>query len=65
MLPKQAQFTQHADRLMEIWGKLSKNQSLMSLDKELCPPWDGNNPDRSIFYLCSEMIQLMENVYLI
>jgi hypothetical protein len=63
-LPNQAQFTQHADRLMEIWDKLSKNESLIPLDKELCPPWDGNNPARSIFYLCSEMIQLMENVYL-
>lgn len=63
-LPNQAQFTQHADRLMEIWDKLGKNQSLTPLDKELCPPWDGNNPARSIFYLCSEMIQLMENVYM-
>jgi hypothetical protein len=63
-LPNQAQFTQHADRLMEIWDKIGKNVSLTPLDKELCPLWDGNNPARSIFYLCSEMIQLMENVYM-
>ena len=61
MLPSQAQFTKHADRLMEIWNELSTNTDLKQLDEELRP---SSAPDRSVFYLCSEMIQLMENVYL-
>jgi hypothetical protein len=60
-LPNQAQFTRHADRLMAIWKQLSSNPDLKSLDNALRP---SNAPDRSVFYLCSEMIQLMENVYL-
>ncbi|MEQ1528253.1 MAG: patatin-like phospholipase family protein [Methylococcales bacterium] len=60
----QSQFTQHTDRLMKIWSTLSKDSNLKSLDKELFSSWDGEKPNRATFYLCSEMIQLMENVYL-
>jgi hypothetical protein len=60
-LPNQAQFTRHTDQLVEIWNQLSKNASLKPLDDELRP---SGAPERSVFYLCSEMIQLMENVYL-
>jgi hypothetical protein len=47
--------------LMDIWNQLSKRASLKSLDDELRP---STAPERAVFYLCSEMIQLMENVYL-
>ncbi len=60
-LPNQSQFTRHTDRLMEIWNQLSKNSDLEPLDNELRP---SGAPVRPVFYLCSEMIQLMENVYL-
>lgn len=63
-LPDQSQFTLNSDRLMKIWNLLSKSKNLGALDNELFTSWDGKNPDRSIFYLCSEMIQLMEKVYL-
>jgi len=46
---------------MEIWNQLSKNSDLEPLDNELRP---SGAPVRPVFYLCSEMIQLMENVYL-
>ena len=49
---------------MEIWDKLNKDDTLTHLDKQLSPKWDGNDPHRSVFYLCCEMIQLMEDVYL-
>ncbi|MEI6269562.1 MAG: patatin-like phospholipase family protein [Methylococcaceae bacterium] len=61
MLSSQMQFTKHADRLMNIWNQLSKRASLKPLDDELRP---STAPERAVFYLCSEMIQLMENVYL-
>lgn len=61
MLSSQMQFTKHADRLMDIWNQLSKRASLKPLDDELRP---STAPERAVFYLCSEMIQLMENVYL-
>ncbi|MDD1622030.1 MAG: hypothetical protein LUQ11_11165, partial [Methylococcaceae bacterium] len=63
-LPYQAQFTHHADRLMEIWHQICTIDALGPLDLELRPSTGPTDPDRSVFYLCSEMIQLMENVYL-
>ncbi|TAN67494.1 MAG: hypothetical protein EPN17_11000 [Methylobacter sp.] len=61
-LPNQSQFTHHADKLMEIWDQLREDDDLKDLDHELGLPSTG--PAREIFYKCSEMIQLMENVYL-
>ena len=60
------QFTQHTTRLMEIWSELSGNSDFKKLDKEFAGSWPDHLGEdfRSIFYLCSEMIQLMENVYL-
>jgi len=60
-------FTEHASRLMELWTQLASNPDLQSLDKELVGgSWPTDQPEsfRSAFYICSEMIQLMENVYL-
>ena len=51
---------------MEIWSELSGNSDFKKLDKEFAGSWPDHLGEdfRSIFYLCSEMIQLMENVYL-
>jgi len=60
------QFTQHTTRLMEIWSELGGNPDFHTLDKELAGSWPehASSGFRSVFYLCGEMIQLMENVYL-
>ncbi len=60
------QFTQHTTRLMEIWSDLSGNPDFHKLDKEFAGSWPDHLGEdfREVFYLCSEMIQLMENVYL-
>ena len=60
-----AQFTQHTTRLMEIWSELGGNSDFHTLDKEFAGSWPEHPSAsfRSVFYLCSEMIQLMENVY--
>ena len=61
-----AQFTKHTTRLMEIWSELGGNPDFHMLDKEFAGSWPEHPSSsfRSAFYLCSEMIQLMENVYL-
>jgi hypothetical protein len=61
-----AQFTLHSTRLMDLWAQLSGNPDLHVLDRELVGSWPDhpNEAFRSAFYKCSEMIQLMENVYL-
>ena len=60
-------FTAHSARLTELWARLGSTPGLQSLDEELVGgAWPKDQPEtfRSAFYLCSEMIQLMENVYL-
>ena len=64
-------FTQHSERLMDLWTQLGSNQKLQVLDQEdeklLSAKWpDEKSPEsfREVFYVCSQMIQLMENVYL-
>ena len=65
-MPQIGQFSEHAERLMDLWCQLGDNAELSSLDQELC----GYTPEkipgqpRSAFYLCNELIQLMEDVYL-
>ena len=74
-LPNINKFSGHANRLMNIWSELGKNEKMdvfhSNLDnnensdaslKGLNDTWPEKY--RSAFYLCSEMIQLMENVYL-
>ena len=65
-LPNIGQFSQHANRLIKLWSELGGNETLKIMDSELTADWPSNpSPEfRSAFYLCSEMIQLMENVYL-
>jgi hypothetical protein len=55
-------FTDQTARLMEIWKRIGADAAYSSLD----PPAGGSplGADRTLFYLCCEMIQLMENVYL-
>jgi hypothetical protein len=64
-------FTQHSGRLMDLWAQLGSSQKLQVLDQEyeksLADRWpDDQSADsfRPVFYVCSQMIQLMENVYL-
>ncbi len=51
---------------MELWLDLGENSDLDVLDKELITFWpdETDSKFRSAFYICSEKIQLMENVYL-
>ncbi len=65
-LSNAAHFTQHTTRLMDLWYRLGGNPDFGSLDREFTGDWPDETQEgfRSAFYLCSEMIQLMENVYL-
>jgi hypothetical protein len=65
-LPHVSRFTRNSRRLMDLWSQLSDDSTLESLDYELAGAWPSNPPDgfRSSFYVCSQIIQLMENVYL-
>jgi hypothetical protein len=51
---------------MELWSQMSRNDDLEFLEQELTSNWPADPPTgfRSTFYMCSQMIQLMENVYL-
>lgn len=55
-------FTQHSTRLMELWGEMSKRNDLDFLDAQIT----GRpiQPPRAGYYAGSQMLQLMENVYL-
>jgi len=66
ILPSIAQFSRHADRLMGLWSAIGGNKDLQSLDAQLAAASPEPIPEtfRSTFYFCSELIQLMENVYL-
>jgi hypothetical protein len=59
-------FTRHTDRLMELWNDLRANPELQvfepAFENELNPP--SNTLFRPVFFTCSQMLQLMENVYL-
>ena len=60
-------FTEHTERLMKLWEQLASNAGLRGLDKGLVGdgwPEDSSESFRSEFYICNEMLQLMENVYL-
>lgn len=61
-LVNETQFICHADRLVEIWKQLGTDKNLELLADELCP--SESAPNHAVFYMCNEMIQLMENVYL-
>lgn len=64
--PNSSQFSRHADRLMALWSEIGGKEKLHVLDAQLVGTWPQQASDefRPIFYFCSEMIQLMENVYL-
>jgi hypothetical protein len=51
---------------MDLWSKLSDTPELTFLDHDLDEslPKVHREDTRSAFYLCCEIIQLMENVYL-
>jgi hypothetical protein len=77
-LVHQTQSIVHADRLIDIWKQLSENEKLieafnMNLDLSkriqsseliVAEKDSGTTSFQPIFYFCSEIIQLMENVYL-
>lgn len=64
--PHVSRFTRNSTRLMELWSQMSRNDDLQFLEQELTSNWPADPPTgfRSSFYVCSQMIQLMENVYL-
>jgi len=64
-------FTQQTSRLMDLWNHLGSNPQLQVFDEEfeksLAIQWpDESSPEsfRPAFFVCSQMIQIMENVYL-
>ena len=59
-------FTRHSQSLIGLWDKLQKSPDLRPLDRGLFGAVDGAAPDgaRLRLYTCTEMLQLMENVYL-
>ena len=59
-------FTQLSAKLIDLWSLLGENSHFKDLDKEFAGKWPDPVPEgfRSAFYLCSEMLQLMENVYM-
>jgi hypothetical protein len=66
VLPDTKRFTRHGTQLAALWSKLSQSKDLHSLDPQFTRDWPKvPAPEfRSSFYLCCEMIQLMENTYL-
>jgi Patatin-like phospholipase len=63
--------TQHSSRLMDLWRQLGAHPNLEILhqdfEKLLASKWpDDASPDsfRTAYYMCSQMLQLMESVYL-
>ncbi len=60
------QFTQNSTRLMELWANIGNRTDLNFLDLQLAGKWpDKPAPEfRSGFYVGSQLLQLMENVYL-
>jgi len=61
-----SKFTENSERLMDLWANIGKTPGLNFLDYQLAKPWpDAPTPEfRSGFYIASQMLQLMENVYL-
>jgi Patatin-like phospholipase len=61
-----SRFTSNSGKLMELWSQMSKDSNLESLGEDLAGfcPLDRSSRFRASFYACSQMIQMMENVYL-
>ena len=70
-LPASARFAEHSDRLMSIWNELRDHETICLFDaaqerffNEKWPDDESDKTFRAAFYLSSQIIQLMENVYL-
>ena len=59
-------FTQNSEQLMRLWADLGSRTDLNFLDQQLAAQWPAQpTPEfRTGFYVGSQMLQLMENVYL-
>jgi hypothetical protein len=58
-------FTGQTERLMELWRRIGASAGFSGLDTATTGSFaGGTTADRALFYLCCEMIQLMENAYL-
>ena len=59
-------FTELSTKLVDLWSLLGENPELQNLDREFAGAWPNPVPRgfRSSFYVCREMLQLMENAYL-
>ena len=57
-------FTDQTERLMELWRRIGASAGFRDLDSGTNGPSEETPSGRALFYLCCEMIQLMENVYL-
>jgi hypothetical protein len=66
-LDQLSHFTEHSQALVKLWDKMRASPDLRGLDAGMLGrQWAANTPEskRLQFYICAEMIQLMENVYL-
>jgi hypothetical protein len=62
-LDRVGRFTEHTTRLMQLWETIGSNNAVAQLDDALfVEPLPAES--RAALYLCCEMLQLMENVYL-
>ena len=66
-----AQFSRHGQTLMDLWARLGSTTDLKLLDQatelQVARDWPAADvPDayRAVYYLCNQILQLMENVYL-
>lgn len=66
-----AQFSRHGQTLMDLWARLGSTIDLKLLDQatesQVARDWpDADVPDayRAVYFLCNQILQLMENVYL-
>jgi hypothetical protein len=71
VLTKTTQFAGHSKTLMELWGRFASSPELKLLEetdeRKVNDAWpDGTLPRayRPVYYVCIQIIQLMENVYI-
>jgi hypothetical protein len=70
-LDRLGRFTQLSGRLMDLWAQLGSKPTLQVFGKEYEKLLNAHWPEalseesfRPVFYVCNQMFQLMENVYL-
>ena len=67
-LARVSRFTEHSEDLMRLFNRLDAHPQLRifseDVETELNTPWPEQQTFRSAYLICSQMLQIMENVYL-